>query len=99
MGCEDGQSILHHRRRTKGYNMRIKLRGNTAHLYDLELIDRVAMRSQYRRLRMAMYAPQSSPYAAHGMYQGCYGMNTDEAKLFLYKFYHEISMSTYEGSK
>lgn len=79
--------------------MRIKLDEGTAELWDLEPIDRIAMRSQYRRLRMVIYAPQSSDYATNGMCQGHYGMDRDEAKRFLHEFYSEVSMSTYEWSK
>ena len=75
------------------------MRINDRTFHDLRLVDRIAMRSQYRRLRMALYAPQSSEYATNGMYQGHYGMPRHEAKGFLSDFYSEVSMSTYESEK
>ena len=69
------------------------------YLTDLSWPDRCACRRHYRILRIAMYAPQNSPYAKHGMYQGCYGMHRVDARRFLRDFYNEISQMSYIGSK
>lgn len=69
------------------------------HLLDLDLADRCAVRRQYRILRIAIYAPQSSEYAVNGMYQGCYGMDREQAKQALWAFYSEVSYAAYLGSK
>ena len=68
-------------------------------LWDLDLRERVAVRRQYRTLRIAIYAPQSSEHATNGMLQGFYGMTRHEAKVFLMKFYVEIAAHRYLGSK
>lgn len=67
--------------------------------YDLDAPDRCAMRRQYRSLRLVMYAPQSSPYAANGMCQGWYGKSRDEAREFLAALYKEVAWHNYVGSK
>ena len=71
------------------------------HLWNLELdlADRCAARRQYRSIRIVMYAPQSSPYAANGMCQGWYGKSREEAKRFIYDFYQEVAWLEYLGSK
>lgn len=66
---------------------------------DLDQADRCYARRAYRILRIAVYAPQSSPHARHGMYQGCYGMDRDEAATFVRDFFAEVAWTTYLGSK
>jgi hypothetical protein len=66
---------------------------------DLSAADRCAARRQYRTLRIAQYAPQTSPFARDGMYQGHYGMGRDQAKAFIRGFYEEVSWREYVGSK
>jgi hypothetical protein len=66
---------------------------------ELSVADKCAARRQYRTLRIAMYVSQSSPYSEKGMYQGCYGMDREEAKQFIYKFYCELAWHDYLGSK
>lgn len=68
-------------------------------MLDLDLEDRCAARRQYRTLRIAMYAPQSYTRPDRPSYQGCYGMDRDEAKKFLSDFYKVVSWKTYMGSK
>jgi len=70
-------------------------------LYDLELdaADRCAARRQYRTLRIAVYAPQSYTGPDRQSYQGCYGMERDEARDFIAAFYREVSWKSYLGSK
>jgi hypothetical protein len=69
-----------------------------AHL-DLDERERCAIRRHYRDLRLAIYAPQSSEYAWNGMYQGCYGMDRDEAKVFLWDYWTTIADHVYLGTK
>jgi len=69
------------------------------YLTDLSWTDRCACRRQYRTLRIAMYAPQDSPYANNGMYQGCYGLSRTEARQYLVAFYREVSHMTYLSEK
>lgn len=66
---------------------------------DLELIDRCAARRHYRILRLAIYAPISYTGWDRPSYQGCYGMDRDEAKAYIRAFYGEVSWKTYLGSK
>lgn len=66
---------------------------------ELDLIDRCIIRRWYRIIRIVMYAPQSSPYAATGMCQGFYGKSRAEAKEWLMSIAHEISWLNYLGSK
>ncbi len=66
---------------------------------DLTLADRAACRRQYRTLRIAMYAPTTSPHGRLGVYQGSYGMTREEAKNFLMDFYREVSWHQYIGEK
>jgi hypothetical protein len=66
---------------------------------DLSVADKCAARRQYRTLRLAMYAPQSSEYAVNGMYQGCYGHDRDGAREIIRNYYTTLSWLTYLGSK
>lgn len=61
--------------------------------------DRAACRRQYKILRIAIYAPQTYTGPDRESYQGCYGLDRQEAKQALFAFYSDLSWLTYLGSK
>ena len=66
---------------------------------DLDLAERCAARRQYRILRIAMYGDIEYTGWDRPAYQGCYGLDRDEAKKRIAEFYDEVSWMSYIGSK
>lgn len=68
-------------------------------LWELSERDRAVLRRHYRVLRMAIYAPQGTPWAERGMCQGWYGLSREEAKAKLVSYWAEVDEAYYIGSK
>lgn len=81
--------------------MRIKTANGSAayNLYELEAADRCTIRRWYKALRIAIYAPQSYTGPDRESYQGCYGMERQEAKGLLAYVAQQVDWAFYLGSK